>query len=78
MAAPSTVHGVTRTWLLREVDVCVWFGGDIWDHAAPSIIVEEAGGRFADHAGGKRLDTRTAIYSNGLRHDEILAALATT
>lgn len=59
-----------------ELDACVWFGGDIWDHAAPSIIVEEAGGRFTDHRGGTRLDTRTAIYSNGLVHDEILAAVA--
>lgn len=58
-----------------EVDICVWFAGDIWDHAAPSIIVEEAGGRFSDHRGGKRLDTRTAIYSNGARHDEVLEAL---
>lgn len=58
-----------------EVDLCVWFAGDIWDHAAPSIIVEEAGGRFTDHKGGKRLDTRTAVYSNGLRHEEALAAL---
>lgn len=54
---------------------CVWFGGDIWDHAAPSIIVEEAGGRFSDHHGGGRLDTRTAIYSNGRCHDAILEAL---
>jgi histidinol-phosphatase len=60
-----------------QVDVCVWFGGDIWDHAAPSIIVEEAGGRFSDHWGGNRLDSRTALYSNGCRHDEILAALRT-
>ena len=59
-----------------EADLCVWFGGDIWDHAAPSIIVEEAGGRFSDHQGGSRLDTRTALYSNGLLHDEVLAALA--
>jgi len=58
-----------------EVDLCVWFAGDIWDHAAPSIIVEEAGGRFTDHTGGQRLDTRTAVYSNGLRHEEALAAL---
>lgn len=58
-----------------EVDLCIWFGGGIWDHAAPSIIVEEAGGRFSDHKGGQRLDTRTAIYSNGLRHNEALAAL---
>ena len=59
-----------------EADVSVWFCGNIWDHAAPSILVEEAGGRFSDHWGGRRLDTRTAIYSNGVRHDEVLAALA--
>jgi histidinol-phosphatase len=59
-----------------QADVCVWFCGDIWDHAAPSILVEEAGGRFSDHLVGRRLDTRTAIYSNGVRHDEVLAALA--
>ena len=59
-----------------EADVCVWFCGGIWDHAAPSILVEEAGGRFSDHQGGKCLAARAAIYSNGLRHDEVLAALA--
>ncbi len=61
-----------------DIDLCVWLGGDIWDHAAPSLIVEEAGGRFSDLAGGKRLDTRTAIYSNGGQHDELLAALHRT
>jgi histidinol-phosphatase len=59
-----------------EADLCVWFCGDIWDHAAPSILVEEAGGRFSDHWGGTRLDSRTAVYSNGARHDEVLDALA--
>jgi histidinol-phosphatase len=59
-----------------EVDLCIWFAGDIWDHAAPSILVEEAGGRFSDLHGGRRLDTRTAIYSNGSHHDEIVEALA--
>ena len=58
-----------------EVDVCVWMAGDIWDHAAPSILVEEAGGVFSDLHGGRRLDTRTALYSNGHHHDRILAAL---
>lgn len=58
-----------------DVDVCIWFAGDTWDHAAPSIIVEEAGGTFTDHAGGRRLDTRTAVYSNGAAHGDILAAL---
>ncbi len=59
-----------------QLDLAVWFGGDIWDHAAPSLVVEEAGGRFSDHFGGSRLDTRTAIYSNGLVHDAVLAAVA--
>ncbi len=59
-----------------EMDLCVWFCGDVWDHAAPSILVEEAGGRFSDHSGGRRLDTRTAVYSNGVLHDEVLAWLA--
>lgn len=58
-----------------EIDVCVWFAGDIWDHAAPSLLVEEAGGRFSDHYGGRRLDTRTAVYSNGAAHDAVLAML---
>jgi histidinol-phosphatase len=59
-----------------DVDVCIWFAGDIWDHAAPSIIVEEAGGRFTDHAGGRRLDTRTALYSNRAVHEYVLEALS--
>lgn len=59
-----------------SLDACVWYGGAIWDHAAPSILVEEAGGRFTDHAGGHRLDTRTAVYSNAQRHDDILTTLA--
>ena len=68
----------SHTNLIAEghADICVWFCGDIWDHAAPSILVEEAGGRFSDHWGRRRLDTRTAVYSNGVRHDEVLAALA--
>jgi histidinol-phosphatase len=60
-----------------EIAACVWFAGGLWDHAAPSLIVEEAGGRFTDHAGGTRLDTRTGIYSNGHCHESLLDALRT-
>ncbi len=34
-----------RTWSHQnqvasgELDACIWFGGDVWDHAAPSILV---------------------------------------
>ena len=49
-----------------------------WDLAATQVIVEEAGGRFSDYAGASRIDGGTAVASNGLVHDELLAALETT
>ena len=48
-----------------------------WDLAAVQVIVEEAGGRFSDFAGHARIDSGSAVTSNGLLHDELLAALAT-
>jgi histidinol-phosphatase len=45
-----------------------------WDLAAVQVIVEEAGGRYSDASGGQRIDTRTGLTSNGLIHDELVAA----
>jgi histidinol-phosphatase len=47
-----------------------------WDLAAVQVVVEEAGGRFSDAAGHARIDSGTAVTSNGLLHDELLAAVA--
>jgi len=47
-----------------------------WDLAAVQVIVEEAGGTFTDAAGASRIDSGTAVTSNGLIHNELLAALA--
>ncbi|MGB7415640.1 MAG: inositol monophosphatase family protein, partial [Thermosynechococcaceae cyanobacterium] len=55
----------------------------IWDHAAGTIVVEEAGGRVTDmhgkpldfSQGAKLVDNRGVIVSNGLIHDQVLAAL---
>jgi histidinol-phosphatase len=47
-----------------------------WDLAAVQVIVEEAGGRFSNAAGESRIDSGSAITSNGLLHDELLAAVA--
>ena len=49
-----------------------------WDLAAVQVIVEEAGGRFSDAAGAPRIDSGTAVTSNGLLHEELLAAVAAT
>ena len=55
----------------------------IWDHAAGSIIIEEAGGKVTDVSGrpldfsvGYRLTGNMGVVaSNGLIHDEVLEAL---
>jgi 3'(2'), 5'-bisphosphate nucleotidase len=56
----------------------------IWDHAAGSLIVEEAGGRVSD-IDGKKLDfsagktlhhNRGILASNGAVHDRVLGIIA--
>jgi len=47
-----------------------------WDLAAMQVVVEEAGGRFSDVSGISRIDGGSAVASNGLIHDELLAAVA--
>ena len=48
----------------------------LWDLAAPQIIVEEAGGRFTDLGGTPTPAGGSAVASNGLLHDRVLATLA--
>jgi histidinol-phosphatase len=48
----------------------------VWDVAAIQVIVEEAGGRFTDLGGTARPDGGSAVSTNGLLHDEVLAALS--
>jgi histidinol-phosphatase len=47
---------------------------NLWDLAAIQPIVEEAGGRFTDFGGVARPDGGNSLSSNGLLHDEVLAA----
>ena len=47
----------------------------LWDLAPLLVIVEEAGGRFTDLAGNHTADGGSAVATNGLLHDEVLAAL---
>ena len=46
-----------------------------WDHAPWILIVEEAGGRFTDRAGGNSADQGGGLYSNAALHDHLLSAL---
>lgn len=45
-----------------------------WDTAAGTLLVQEAGGRMSDFAGGPfRLDSREVLASNGRIHDELVS-----
>ncbi len=46
-----------------------------WDLAALKILVEEAGGRFTDMAGGPTIYSGTALATNGLLHEAALALI---
>jgi histidinol-phosphatase len=45
-----------------------------WDLAAPLVLVEEAGGRLTDLSGRRTFSGGSALASNGLIHEAILAA----
>jgi histidinol-phosphatase len=64
--------------LLAEgsVDVAAEPELNLHDMAAPSIIVEEAGGRFTDLDGTSGPYGGNALATNGLLHDEVLGLLA--
>jgi len=49
----------------------------MWDVAATSLVVREAGGRFSDLAGNEPgISSGHAVVSNGLVHDAALAIIA--
>ena len=55
----------------------------IWDQAAGSLVIEEAGGRVTDARGipldfttGRRLENnRGVIATNGVLHDQVIQAI---
>jgi histidinol-phosphatase len=49
---------------------------ELWDLAAPQVIVEEAGGRFTDLGGTPTAAGGSVVSTNGLLHDRVLATLA--
>jgi histidinol-phosphatase len=50
-------------------------GPNSWDLAAPSVVVEEAGGRLTDLRGERTIHAGSALATNGLLHDEVVRRL---
>jgi histidinol-phosphatase len=57
------------------VDLAVEPEVELWDLAAPQVIVEEAGGRFTDLGGTPTPAGGSSVSTNGLLHDQVLATL---
>ncbi|MFN2608470.1 MAG: histidinol-phosphatase [Acidimicrobiales bacterium] len=57
------------------VDVAAEPEVSVWDLAAVKLVVEEAGGRFSDLSGAPTDAGGSAVSTNGVLHDEVLAAL---
>lgn len=59
-----------------ELDVAILTLGGMWDFAATSLIVHEAGGVFRDAWGGERFDTWSGVFTNAALADQVLDVLA--
>jgi histidinol-phosphatase len=57
-------------------EAMVEVGPNSWDLAAPSVVVEEAGGRMTDVHGVRTIHGGNALASNGILHDEVVRRLA--
>ncbi len=58
-----------------KIDISLESYGGLYDFAAPSIILKEAGGEFSDFSGKFSLTTGNGVYSNGLLHQQIIKIL---
>ena len=77
-AAPARPRSTLPTWPPGGIEGFWEFNLNPWDTAAGILLVEEAGGKVTDFAGGPfRLDSREVLATNGLIHDELVACSRT-
>ena len=67
-----------RQVLLGRADAMVDPGVQPYDICAPAVLIREAGGRFTSLQGEETIYGGSAIASNGVIHDELVAALSAT
>jgi len=76
VAATRGYANLGLVYLLEgKIDISIQPYGFIHDYAAPSLLVEEAGGKFTDFEGEFSLKPGSAIATNGLLHSQVLKLL---
>jgi len=74
----AAMKGFGDTWSYHfvaegKLEAVIEAKTNIWDIAAASIIIEEAGGKVTDLDGEKlSINTKSALASNGLLHEDLL------
>ncbi len=58
-----------------RVDAVIDVGDSPWDVAAAEVIIEEAGGRMTDFAGGSAIYAETTLATNGAIHEGLAGVL---
>jgi histidinol-phosphatase len=63
--------------LLAEgaAEAMIEVGLSSWDAAAPTVLIEEAGGRVTDFIGRRAIASGTFLATNGLLHDDVRSRL---
>jgi histidinol-phosphatase len=84
IAAPLTAIVPDLPWRFHpallvargDLDLAVQTGGQVWDFAATSLIVEEAGGRYSGLDGRREPAAGPSLYSSGpLLHEQALGLM---
>jgi histidinol-phosphatase len=70
-ATPAPPVAVIR----GEIDAFLAECCHVWDHAPWALLVEEAGGRFTNRAGGRSPDQGGGLYSNANLHTQLVTIL---
>ena len=56
-----------------KADARIFANSELWDHAASSLIVEEAGGKVTNWKGEKwNNETVSLLVTNGKIHDKLI------
>ena len=72
----SSNASISIDYLLQgKIDAYICGHGLLWDFAAPSILIEEAGGKFSDFYGKNSLTSDVGIFTNGILHNQVLKLL---